>query len=110
MNILQIALIGIALTSCEVPIKNSKTSVKEVSGNCGMCEKTIEAAGKQDGISRVDWDKETKLATITFDSTKTSSDEVLKRIAESGYDNEAFKANEVSYNGLHECCKYERTK
>lgn len=110
MKFIRIMIIGLVLTSCEVPINHSITLVKEISGNCGMCKKTIEEAGNQDGISRVDWNKETKKATITIDSTKTSFDSVLKLIAESGYDNEAFKANQASYDGLHECCKYERSK
>lgn len=110
MKFLRIITLGLILASCEAPINNSKTSVKEIYGNCGMCKKTIEEAGNQDGISKVGWNKDTKKATITIDSTKTTFDSVLKLIAESGYDNEAFKANQASYDGLHECCKYERSK
>jgi copper chaperone CopZ len=98
------------MISCSTPIQHAKIAIKDVSGNCGMCKKTIEKAGNIDGVSMVEWDKDTKKATITIDSTKTTFDQVLQRIAESGYDNEAFKGNDKSYEGLHECCKYERSK
>lgn len=96
------------LLSCNAQIKNAKTETVKIYGNCGMCESTIEKAGNKKRIVRVDWNKDTKVAALTFDSTKTNQDEILKRIALSGYDNDKFLAPDDVYAKLHECCQYDR--
>ena len=70
-----------SFSSCNAQIKNTKTESVKIYGNCEMCEKTIETAGSVKKIANVDWNKDTKMATITYDSTKTNQDEILKRIA-----------------------------
>jgi len=89
-------------------IKNAETISAKVSGNCGMCETTIEKAGSIKKEAQVEWDKDKQVATITYDPQKTTADQVLKRIALAGYDNEKFLAPEEAYNNLHGCCQYER--
>jgi copper chaperone CopZ len=89
-------------------IKNAETITAKVSGNCGMCEATIEKAGSIKKEAQVEWDKDKQVATITYDPQKTTADQVLKRIALAGYDNEKFLAPEEAYNNLHGCCQYER--
>lgn len=89
-------------------IANAKTQNITVYGNCGMCEKTIEKAALQKGIAQADWDQDTKIAQITFDSTKTTSDDILQRIAAAGYDSDKFRAPDAVYEGLHACCHYDR--
>ncbi len=54
------------------------------------------------------WDKDTKIAIITYDSMKTNQDEILKRIALAGYDSDKFLAPDDVYSKLHGCCQYER--
>ncbi len=95
-------------TSCNAQIKNAKTDTVKIYGNCGMCENTIEKAGNKKKIAKVDWNKDTKMATITYDAKKTNQDEILKRIALSGYDNEKYLAPNDVYEKLHGCCQYER--
>lgn len=95
-------------SSCDAQVKNAKTITTKVWGNCGMCKKTIETAGNKKKVATVVWNKDTKQAKITYDSTKTTLDVVLKRIANAGYDNEKFVANDKVYNNLHGCCQYER--
>ncbi len=90
-------------------IKNSVTATFKVSGNCGMCEKTIETAVNKKGLVISDWNADTKLLTVTYNNKKTSVDEILKRVAYSGYDNEKYMAPDAAYSGLHGCCKYERS-
>ena len=89
-------------------IMHAATDTVMVYGNCGMCEKTIEKSVFKKGIAEADWDKETDLAVITYDSTKTTLAEVLQRIANAGYDNEMFRAPDKVYEKLHGCCQYER--
>ena len=89
-------------------IKNAKTDTVKVSGNCDMCKNTIEKAGNKKKTSKVVWNTDTKLAIVTYDTKKTNTDAILKRIALSGYDNEIYLAPDNVYASLHGCCKYER--
>ena len=97
-----------SFSSCNAQIKNAKTESVKIYGNCEMCEKTIETAGSVEKIANVDWNKDTKMATITYDSTKTNQDEILKRIALAGYDSDKFLAPDDVYSKLAGCCQYER--
>lgn len=98
----------LSFTACNSQIKNAKTENVKIYGNCGMCKKTIEKAGNINKVVDIDWNKDTKLATITYDTTKTNQDEILKRIALSGYDSDIFLAPDDVYAKLPECCQYER--
>ncbi|MFN4254586.1 MAG: heavy-metal-associated domain-containing protein [Saprospiraceae bacterium] len=89
-------------------IAHAKTETVKIYGNCGMCEKIIEKAAAQNGTAKADWDMDTKMAKITFDSTKTTLAEVLKRIAAAGYDSDQFRAPDEVYQNLHGCCQYDR--
>ena len=86
----------------------TKTESFKVYGNCEMCKKTIEKAGNKKKISKVVWNTDTKIATITYNSLKTNPDEILKRIALVGYDNNKYLAPDDVYANLHGCCKYDR--
>lgn len=90
-------------------IKNAQTLSIQVSGNCEMCKKTIETAANVKGIAAADWDKTSKMASITYNSQKTNTDEILKRIALAGYDNTSYLAPDEAYAKLPECCQYQRT-
>jgi copper chaperone CopZ len=98
----------LSFTACNAQIKNAKTESVKIYGNCGMCETTIEKAGNKKKIAKVDWNKDTKMATLTYDAKKTNQDEILKRIALSGYDSEKFLAPNDVYAKLPQCCQYER--
>lgn len=91
-------------------IKHAHTATLEVDGNCGMCEKTIETAAFVKGEAMADWDRDTKIATITYDSTRTDEDAVLKRIALAGYDNQSYLAPADAYAALPGCCQYDRNR
>ncbi|TLX70207.1 efflux RND transporter periplasmic adaptor subunit [Labilibacter sediminis] len=81
----------------------------KVSGNCGMCEKTIETAAKAlEGLSDADWSQETKMIQVSFNSDKVKLTEIHKAIAGAGYDTELEKADDEVYNNLHGCCQYTR--
>ena len=107
---IMIAISVLLSTTGNAQIKNAKTATVKVYGNCGMCETTIEKAANKSKVSKADWNEETKLATITYDSKKTNVDAVLKNIALAGYDNQSFLAPDAAYNKLPGCCKYDREK
>ncbi len=109
-SILMLTALVINMSCSSQKIQNKKIETVHISGNCGMCEKTIETAGNLKKVAVVDWDKETKMATLTYDSLKTSKSEILKRVALSGYDNDLFVAPDDTYANLPNCCQYERAK
>jgi Protein of unknown function (DUF3347) len=102
------AITALLTITCQAQINNSRTEAVKIYGNCGMCETNIEKAGNKKKISIADWNEETKIATITYNSKKTSLDALLKNIALAGYDNAKFLAPDAAYNKLPGCCKYER--
>ncbi|WP_333601126.1 DUF3347 domain-containing protein [Flavobacterium sp.] len=103
-----VAIIVVLSTSVSAQIKNAKTESVKVYGNCGMCETKIEKAGNIKNVVEVDWNKDTQIATVTYDVTKTNQDEILKRIALAGYDSDKFLAPNDVYNKLPGCCQYDR--
>jgi Protein of unknown function (DUF3347) len=89
-------------------IKNAKTETVHIYGNCEMCKSTIEKASSRKKIADVSWNKDTKMAVLTYDAKKTNQDEILKRIALAGYDSDKFLAPDNAYAKLESCCQYER--
>lgn len=105
---IMIAITVLLSTTINAQTKNTKTEEVKVSGNCGMCKKTIEKAGHINDIATVVWNKETKIATVTYDESKTNKEEIAKRIALAGYDSELVKAKDEDYDNLPGCCQYDR--
>lgn len=102
------AVVLLSTMSINAQIKNKKTETVKISGNCEMCKKNIETAGNIKKVAVVEWDVNSKMAKLTYDSTKTNPDEILSRIAKAGYDSEKFSATEEQYKKLHTCCQYDR--
>jgi len=106
-NIMVATFVLLSIT-INAQIKNAKTETVKIYGNCGMCETKIENAGNIKKVVQVDWDQDSKMATLTYDTTKTNQDEILKRIALAGYDSDTFLAPDDVYDNLHGCCQYDR--
>tara|TARA_R110001583_G_scaffold8896_1_gene41940 strand:- start:26448 stop:26816 length:369 start_codon:yes stop_codon:yes gene_type:complete len=95
---------GLSLSAQEI---NKKF---KVFGNCGMCESRIEKATLAvEGVTLADWNKETKMIEVAFDSSKTDIHKVHMAIAKAGHDTEMHKATDESYNKLAGCCQYDRS-
>ncbi|MDJ1482763.1 DUF3347 domain-containing protein [Cytophagaceae bacterium YF14B1] len=93
----------------EVFAQEVSTQNVKISGSCSLCKEGIETAAFEKNVSKASWDKDTKIAVITFNTTKTSIDAILKKIALAGYDNDSYLAPDDAYAKLADCCKYERT-
>lgn len=91
-------------------IKNAKTETVKISGNCDMCKSKIEKSGNVKNVATVNWDEDSNMATLTYDASKTNQQEILKRIANAGYDSESFYAPDDVYAKLPSCCQYKRNK
>lgn len=98
----------LSITIMGAQIKNAKTETVKIYGNCGMCKTKIEKAGNIKNVAEVDWNEDTKMATLTYDEKQTNQDEILKRIALVGYDSDKFLAPDKAYSSLPGCCQYER--
>ena len=105
---LSMLVILVVLGTGSVSAKN-KSEKFEVKGNCGLCEKRIEkAALSTEGVSRADWNKDTKMMDLVFDDRKTDLQKVETAIARAGYDTPMQKASDEAYDKLPGCCKYDR--
>ncbi len=105
-KILTVLVIFLGSILGNAQMKNPKTTKVKVYGNCEMCKATIEKAGSAENISLVAWDQNTKMATITYDEKATTLDDILKKIAKSGYSSDKYKAKKEDYNKLPPCCQY----
>lgn len=89
--------------------KNHQTETFAVAGACEMCKERIENTALDHKASAAEWNVVTHMLTITFDSTKTTKENIQKKIAEAGHDNGEFKAPDEVYKELPACCHYDRT-
>ena len=102
-----LALVIITVTT--VTGQTEKKESFEVAGNCGMCETRIEKAAKSvDGVLSADWDKETKMIDVKFNSDKVDIHKVHMAVAKAGHDTKMHKASDEVYDNLPGCCKYKR--
>jgi hypothetical protein len=107
-QIMIVALMLLTITQSHAQINNAKIETVKIYGNCGMCKSKIDKAGSQKNISEVVWNKDTKIATLTYDAKKTNQEEILKKIALVGYDSDFFLAPDKAYSSLNGCCQYDR--
>lgn len=99
----------LSITTCYGKIKNAKVETVHIYGNCSICKSTIESAANVKDIVKVEWNKDTKMAVLTYDEKKTNQEEILKRIGLAGYDSDIFLAPDNVYAKLETCCQYDRT-
>jgi mercuric ion binding protein len=96
---------------CNASSAQEKIDSIKVYGNCGMCKATIEKSlKKKDGVLSKNWNKESKILTVTYDSEKITIQKIGEMVAAAGYDNQYATAPDEAYNNLHACCHYERPK
>ena len=102
-------LVGVLFTAFGIKAQSNLVSESyKVSGNCGMCKKTIEKAAAVKGVKKAEWNADNKELVLKYDKKVTSPETVLRQVAYAGYDNEKYLAPESAYNKLHGCCQYER--
>lgn len=98
------ALVFITNINAQAPVL--KTEKTKVWGNCESCKARIEKTLKIDAIFKVEWNIDSKILTVTYDTKKTSLDEIEKKVAAVGHDTEKYKADDKVYAKLPDCCKY----
>lgn len=99
----------LALLSIGTTFGQTKTEKFKVYGNCDLCKSKIEkAALGTEGVTTANWNKESKMIVVSFNTKKTTIHKIHMAIAKVGYDTEMCKAKDETYNALPGCCKYER--
>ncbi|KAA3596791.1 MAG: copper chaperone [Calditrichaeota bacterium] len=107
-SIFGILLITLAFSfySCAEKVAVAESKVNLPGLQCESCVVTIKTALKSvDGVSGIEIDKKTKVATVKFDKSKTDASKIETAIAKSGYDANEMKKDMTAYNGLPDCCK-----
>ena len=107
VKIFSLAILSFAFVTT-ASAQASKTETFKVSGNCGMCKKTIEKAAKDAGAKTAVWDIDSKSLVVTYKTSSTNAAKIQEKIAAAGYDNAGAKASNEAYDKLHGCCKYDR--
>ncbi len=87
-----------------------KTETILVKGNCEECQTRIENAADIKGVKICKWDEKTKIATVTYDSSKVTLVQIEQAIAAKGHDAGAVSGNDAAYKKLPKCCQYKDHK
>lgn len=111
MKTIKVIMLSFACFLAVHPVNaQTKTEKIDVSGNCGMCKKTIEKAAVNGGAREANWDVATKILQVKYNSKRTNAIKIQEAVAETGYDTKAIRGKDAAYAQLHACCKYDRTK
>ena len=77
-----------------------------IRGNCGMCkeriDKTIMSIG---GVSKADWNVDTKMMTVDYDSTKVKVIDIEKAVAKTGHGTKSVAMDSTANANLPDCCQ-----
>lgn len=105
-----LSLVALFLMGTATVFAANKTEKFEAKGNCGMCKTRIEKATKSvTGVTKAEWNKDTKVIEVVFDDAKTDLTKIETAIAKVGHDTPLMKASDEVYNALPSCCKYDRS-
>ncbi|WP_315822201.1 hypothetical protein [Paraflavitalea speifideaquila] len=77
-------------------------------GRVRHVQKIIEKAAKDSGATTASWNTDSKMLTVSYNTTKTSTQKIQQAVAAAGYDTRDLTADNAAYDKLHECCKYDR--
>jgi copper chaperone CopZ len=103
-----ILLVTIISSVLQVSAKdNIKTAEFKVEGVCDMCKARIENGALIKGVKKADWDKETGMITVIYNSKKVTLMEIHEAIAEVGHRTDKVEAKESAYTKLPACCQYD---
>ena len=97
-------LLALLFTGCQ---KKGNAKVEFwVRGNCEMCKETIETALKdQEGVVSVNWDVDSKIAKVSYDTTRVNAAQITAIPPTVGYETKELSHDEAAYQELPRCCK-----
>lgn len=83
-----------------------KTDTFKVHGVCNMCKARIENAAYIKGVKHCEWNRETEMLTVSYNTEKTSLEKIHQSIAEAGHTTSTVEADPEAYRKLPKCCAY----
>src|SRR3954469_11506808 len=86
--------------------QHDTTAIFKVYGVCSQCKHRIEEALQVKGIAAADWNVDTKMLTVTYNTAHTSLEKINNKIAAAGHDTYYKKADDADYYALPKCCYY----
>ncbi len=87
--------------------KKTDTTISfKVYGVCDLCKQRIEGALKIRGVEAADWNVNTKMLTISYESSRASFEKINNRITAVGHDTYYKRARDIDYYALPKCCYY----
>src|ERR1700741_2848548 len=95
----------IANTAFSQQKKDSTISFK-VYGLCEQCKQRIEQSIKVNGVDSANWNIQSKMLSLTYDTGLISLETIQQRILAVGHDVENRKATPAAYGSLPSCCRY----
>jgi len=80
-------------------------------GKCDMCRSRMRRAVNTTGaVTEFEWQRKKQMATVTYDKSKVTLNDLEKLIADVGHDTKSYRASDEAYEALHDCCHYKREK
>jgi copper chaperone CopZ len=71
-----------------------------------MCKQRIETTALSvKGVSKADWNVDSKVLSVSYDSTQTNSLLIHEAVANVGHGTKLVPMNQEAHDNLHECCK-----
>ncbi|MBS1744014.1 MAG: TonB-dependent receptor [Bacteroidetes bacterium] len=104
--IMMLVFVCSGITSWAQPASKDTIITFKVHGACVQCKKRIEDAAKGKGVKAAVWDIESKLLSLTYNTSQTTIDKIENRIVAVGHDIGDKKAKTNVYNELPSCCHY----
>lgn len=103
-------IISILLTAVVVNAQSKNGKFKEVtiktSAQCDMCKSRIEKEMTYEkGVKKAELTVDTKILTVTYDTTKTDVAKIKAAVVKTGYDADELQGEAKAYEKLPACCK-----
>ncbi|HQW47585.1 MAG: cation transporter [Bacteroidetes bacterium] len=106
--IFSIIMLMFSIISFEGAAQNNtiKTDTVTILGNCSQCKERIEDAAYVKGVKSAQWDKQTKILTVVYNTSKTDLEKIQTAIAKVGHDSKGHLSTDKDYKKLPDCCAY----
>jgi len=90
--------------------KTTEVKIK-TSAVCGQCKDRIEQGmAYEKGIKDIVLDVDSKIATVSYNPSKTTPTDIRNAISKLGYDADSIPADKIAYEKLPACCKKDAKK
>ncbi len=90
--------------------KNNKLETFFVNGKCEMCKDRIEKTVNKLRVRFADWDVNSHMLTVSYDSTKMDRKKIEQALVSVGHDTKDLVAHDEVYEALPACCHYDRSQ